>query len=85
MELAWIIPTLVSVNKAGRDFSVINLPAVWIATMDYATHLVKLIQPTFAYANLDGKEQAVTYVDLTGDVQTRVRMLVTIPMSASVS
>ena len=85
MELAEIIPTLVSVNKAGRDFSVINLPAVWIATMEFVTLLVKLIQQAFVCANQGGKDQAVTFADLTGDVQIRMLMLVTIPMNVSAS
>ena len=85
MELAKIILTPVSAKIVGKDSSVINHHAVWIATMDYATHLVKLIQPTFAFVNLDGKEQAVTYVDLTGDVPTKGRMHVTIPMNVSAS
>ena len=85
MELAEIIPTLVSVNKAGRDFSVINLPAVWIVTMEFVTLLVKLIQQAFVCANQGGKDQAVTFADLTGDVQIRMLMLVTIPMNVSAS
>ena len=85
MELAKIILTPVSAKIVGKDSSVISHHAVWIATMEYATHLVKLIQPTFAFVNLDGKEQAVTYVDLTGDVPTKGRMHVTIPMNVSAS
>ena len=53
--------------------------------MEYAIHLVKLIPPTFAYVNLDGKEQAVTSVGLTGDVPIKVRIHVTIPMNVSAS
>ena len=75
----------VSVNLAGRDFSVMNLPVVWIATMDFATHLVKQIQPTFAYVILDGKDRAVTLAHLTGNVPIRMPMLVTIPMNVSAS
>ena len=85
MELAWIIPTLVSVKMAGRDFSVINLPAVWIATMEFVTLLVKLIQQAFVCANQDGKDQAATFADLTGDVPIIMLMLVTIPMNVSAS
>ena len=85
MELAGIIPSHVIVMLVGRDFSVINLHAVWIAFMEFATLLVKLIQPTSACANLDGKEQAVTFAGLTGDVPTRMLMHVTIPMNVSAS
>ena len=85
MELAEIIPTPVSVKLVGRVCSVINHHAVWIAIMESATLLAKQTQPTFACANLDGKEQAVTFADLTGDVPTRVVIPVTIPMNVSAS
>ena len=85
MEHAVIIHSPVIVKLAGRDFYVMNLPAVWIAIMEFATHLVKLTQQTSVCANQDGRELVVTFADLTGDVQTRVRMLVTIPMNASAS
>jgi hypothetical protein len=85
MELVKITPTLVSVNMVGKDFSVINLHAVWIATMEFATHLAMLTQPVSACASLDGKEQAVTFADLTGDVPIRMLVHVTIPMNVSAS
>ena len=63
----------------------INLPAVWIATMEFVTLLVKLIQQAFVCANQDGKDQAATFADLTGDVPIIMLMLVTIPMNVSAS
>ena len=74
-----------SVGMAGRDLSVMNLPAVWIATMEFASHLAMPIQPTFVCANQDGREQAVTHAHLTGDVLIRMLALVTIPMNVSAS
>jgi hypothetical protein len=85
MVLAEITPSHVIVKLDGRDLSVINLHAVWIVTMEFVTLLVKLIQPISACANLDGKEQAAIFADLIGGVPTRMRVLVTIPMNASVS
>jgi hypothetical protein len=79
------IPSPASVKQVGKDFFVTNLLVMLIATMEFATPLGKQTQPTFVCASLDGKEQAVTFAGLTGDVPTRMLMPVTIPMNVSAS
>ena len=53
------------------------------AFMEFASKDLK-VQITFAFAKVDGKEKRVTNVCHIGIVQTRMKMLVYIPMSAFV-
>ena len=85
MEPVEHTPSPVSVRMAGRDLSVMNHPAVWIATMEFASHLATPIQPTFACVNQDGREQAVIHAHLTGDVPIRMLVLVIILMNVFAS
>ncbi len=77
--------TPVFARVVGRDIFVTNLLVPWTAITDSAMLLVLPTLPTSASANLDGEARDVTSVAPTGDAQIRMMMLVTIPMSVSVS
>jgi hypothetical protein len=53
--------------------------------MKFATHLPLQIQPASVCASLDGKVQAATFADLTGNVRIRILVYVTIPINFSAS
>ena len=84
MDLAELIPTLVSARKAGKDIFVIKLLATWDVTMDSAMPRALMVSPTFVSANLDGGEITVIYAVPSGDAPTKLAMLVACQMNVSV-
>ena len=81
MATVWITPTPVSVRVDGRDIFAISHHVIWIAIMDSAMLLVFPMLTTFASANLDGEEIAVTHAVHTGGALIRKLMLAIIPMN----
>ena len=84
MASVLIILTLACAIAGGRATFVTSRLAIWIAITDSVTP--PAMEPkTFASANLDGEERAVTSAAHTGGAPTRTTMPATFPMSASVS